>query len=72
MEWTEGVIVMMFVFLIIPEIIIVPLIFFEFVLRLFGKSFYDKPKKGVLPKYQNPPKPPLNKTQINKQKININ
>jgi hypothetical protein len=44
MEWIVGLIVMVFVLLIVPEVLIIPLVLMEFVLRLFGKSFDDKPK----------------------------
>lgn len=30
--------------IIIPELLIIPFMFMEFILRLFGKSFDDKPK----------------------------
>lgn len=44
MGWIVGFIVMFFVLIIIPEILIIPLLLMEFILRLFGKSFDDKPK----------------------------
>lgn len=33
------------ILVIFPEIIIIPLMFMEFILRLFGKSFDDKKPK---------------------------
>jgi len=45
MGWIVGLIAMVFVLLIVPEILIIPLLLMEFILRLFGKSFDDKPKQ---------------------------
>lgn len=41
MEWIVGLVAIIYVLLIVPEILIIPLILMEFILRLFGKSFND-------------------------------
>jgi len=55
MTWIGTLFLIGFLLLIFPELLILPifliLIFFEFILRLFGKSFDDSPaqifKKGI-------------------------
>lgn len=45
MGWIIGLIAMVFVLLIVPEILIIPILIMEFILRLFGKSFDNKPNE---------------------------
>ena len=55
MTWIGALFLIGFLLLLFPEILILPifliLIFFEFILRLFGKSFDDSPaerfKRGI-------------------------
>jgi hypothetical protein len=45
MGWILGLIIILMILFVVPEILIMPLMLLEFILRLFGKSFDDKPKK---------------------------
>ena len=47
MNWIGVLFMLGFILLIFPELLIIPIVFlmlfFEFILRLFGKSFDDEP-----------------------------
>lgn len=45
--------IMFFLLLIFPEILIIPILFMEFILRLFGKSFDDDSSLSKIKKKLN-------------------